>query len=294
MKRKNLFSFPLFFIAVLSLSFLFVNDCTALGTAVGTDITKDASVRANNPDTNYATSTDLYVGCEDGSTAYYRAYIDFNVTDLVNAYQLGIYDSQISLRLYGKLTTIFPLTYHLDIEVYRVTEDWNETDITWNNQPSHGANVTWKRIDGSTTDYQYLYFDISDDFLDVLVNGGEGFYGYMLSLSYGSGKNNILKFYSDENGSYEPSIFYGDTGDDESEESEEGTWVTDYILVFLFVGAPALLGGSATRSIQGFLFGACVGIGAGVMAGFIPYWFIFLMVLALLALIMNIGRGGRG
>lgn len=74
----------------------------------------------------------------------------------------------------------------------------------------------------------------------------------------------------------------------------------NFIILFLCVGAPALLLG-VMAGAPGFIGGAILGLGVGTLAGLLPFWFIFLVGLAVVVMIMfwrnkagDSGGGGSG
>lgn len=88
---------------------------------------KDAYVSKAAPNTNYGSVDNLRVQ----ASPYLRTYINFNITSVPhNGY--GITDSELCLYIYNDQGS-------QTISVHRVYSYWNESVITWNNQPCYNA-----------------------------------------------------------------------------------------------------------------------------------------------------------
>jgi len=93
---------------------------------------KDATMYEGLPDTNYFDSTLLWV---DGSAANEdtRSYLQFDVSGIPSTNVV----TEASLGLYYYANDAGPLAG--TVGAYRVTSSWDETLITWNNQPASAA-----------------------------------------------------------------------------------------------------------------------------------------------------------
>lgn len=290
MKNTKTLTFSLFLI-IASLV-VFTSDVKAVYYGEFGEPIKDTFVSSNLPSNNFGTQVSLHTGYNIG---YKRIFVEWNTTDA----ELGDY---VYMAFDGKFEQSIAYANYVNFYLYEIDEDWNETEITWSDQPDlrerfDTINAT---VHANSAEF-ILYLDITDSWNDFVGSSFADYYGYCVIME----KISDYSYFECDSreGVSSPYLYFSQfeldsdgnpIGTGSTSTSDTSEEMIDFIKVFLFVGAPALMGGSATRSIQGFLFGACVGIGAGVMAGFIPYWFLFLLVLALLALIMNIGRGGRG
>ena len=100
----------------------------------GYNAAEDSYVCEGAPSKNYGDSGSLYV--QSGSTAEVpgdaRTYLKFNLpvhpTQIINA----------TLKMYVRDASASGRTYVISL----VTEDWSESEITWNNQPATGTEKT--------------------------------------------------------------------------------------------------------------------------------------------------------
>lgn len=289
---KRLLLSPLFLVILLACSFVscFVGDAYgAVGAAV-CDVSEDTNPNSADPDATRNATTWMLTGYNVG---WWKILLKWNVSDLVEKYNYGIYNEKVNIRVYARmyLDQVLPI----GVEVYRITSDWSGNTATWNNQPDYSAsNISYLYIDGVyKSNLRFYYFDISVDFLDVLDDGGSGFYGYMLKgLNYDP---QCLQVDTIEAGSFEAAIFYGDYEETGEEEEDADTSIfMNFIVLFMIVGLPAVVlsmaGASSGWGLQGLLFGAFVGLGSGVMVGIIPFWFVFLITLFLVVFLYSIAR----
>jgi hypothetical protein len=87
----------------------------------------DAVIGSKNPATNWGNWIGLNVGEQDNEVDTGRSLIKFAVPPGITSASLVLYQwSENS----SNPTTLY---------VYQITQDWNETTVTWNNQPAIGA-----------------------------------------------------------------------------------------------------------------------------------------------------------
>jgi hypothetical protein len=101
---------------------------------------KDAVLPWHNPDENHATNTSLHVTAwtYSGIPTKTRVLLDFDFSDIPQ----GAVIQSALLNLYYNFTSDFnngQQSGNNEGAVYRVTESWNESTVTWNNQPSYTA-----------------------------------------------------------------------------------------------------------------------------------------------------------
>ncbi|NVM19585.1 MAG: DNRLRE domain-containing protein [Candidatus Lokiarchaeota archaeon] len=99
-------------------------------TTVETFPDRDTYVNSTAPDTNYGNEERFYVGATDESSPFFNAYFHFNFSDQPDTFEKA--------EVYIPFENVL---YPLDLEdVFLVcgliSNDWNETDVTWNNSPS--------------------------------------------------------------------------------------------------------------------------------------------------------------
>lgn len=105
-------------------------------------------------DTNYGSDPLIYSGYVYPS-ADRRAYIKFNLKTYDDF--LGSTIQSATLKLYKRILddSIFPFT----LAIFRVTNDWDETKLNWNNQPGNTGSYVSTVIFSSNSD-EYITFDV--------------------------------------------------------------------------------------------------------------------------------------
>lgn len=137
----------------------------------GVDEGKDSHVSSENPNDNYSSSIFPRVGSYlSDFWLIDRCYLQFDLGTLPT-------DAVIvaaSLKLYQYYTPNVVLEDHF-VDLHRVTNDWEEDTITWNNQPSFNPIAESTSFNDSDT-YTWLSWDITSllqDWLDgALPNHG--------------------------------------------------------------------------------------------------------------------------
>jgi len=146
----------------------------------------DAYVYEKYPSNNYGSETSIKVKSQSGSSKI--GYILFNLTIPSNS---QILDAK--LKIYNNVGG----TYSAEVCVYRVTESWNENDVTWNSRPALGEEYDCKTINSAG----WWVFDITD-LVQGWVNGSYENYGLALCSESSSEVQFYSKDYSDP--SYHP------------------------------------------------------------------------------------------
>jgi hypothetical protein len=153
---------------------------------------KDAWVNQGSPTTNYGNDTSIVVGTILGNNI--TSYIQFN-----NLTMSSISEAYLYLYKAGSIGG------GLQVELYRVTSDWNESNITWNNQPTRDGYRWDKKIMNANGWYSWNITDL----LKSWANGTYPNYGIYLNHSFptGGGTWNFTSYYSREyGGDYVPKI----------------------------------------------------------------------------------------
>lgn len=101
----------------------------------------DSFVQSYSPDANYGTNSDLQIG--KSSTAIIRSLIKFNISSIPASAVVS--SANLSLYLNG-----YEDALAFNVDVHRITADWNEGSVTWNSQPAHDASVITSSPVGGT------------------------------------------------------------------------------------------------------------------------------------------------
>ncbi|MHA2132012.1 MAG: CBM96 family carbohydrate-binding protein, partial [Promethearchaeota archaeon] len=94
---------------------------------------EDATINADNPDTNYGGFGELEVGYGNNTL---ESYIKFNL--------LGAPDNFLWVQIRIKITHVPETTF---LRIYQTTNNWGEYTITWNNAPSKEILIANGNID---------------------------------------------------------------------------------------------------------------------------------------------------
>jgi len=144
----------------------------------------DAFVLKNCSNTNYGSRADLIVG-RHVVNGRYQTYLKFNLSLLSGS----IIDSA-ALKLYKSGYS----TDTSNVNLYRITKDWDEETITWNNKPSNYSTV----ISSTSVKSGGIWYTwTGEEFKDLIqgwVDGTYDNYGMVLMTSYGGD----YEFYSKE------------------------------------------------------------------------------------------------
>ena len=119
----------------------------------------DTYVYAYDANGNYGSSSTLQVGRYNGDDQYERiAYLKFNLSSIPD----GAVIVSATLKLYDSSTA------SINIKVYRVTEDWSESDINWNNKPSFDESYAYASVNsgGSGSWFEADITELVEEWLD--------------------------------------------------------------------------------------------------------------------------------
>ena len=110
----------------------------------------DAEIQEGNPNNNYGGDASMQVG-KDGSGDDYNSLIKWNITDLKDTVIISAILSLYAGNIDGELQVI----------VYNTSNDWYESNVTYNNAPALiGAGMETYYID-SGDDLKYLNYTIT-------------------------------------------------------------------------------------------------------------------------------------
>ena len=167
--------------------------------------TDDAWVYQRLGSNNYGSDDGLFL-CDEYSEWYEqhrnrRTYVRFDLSSISSGVTINV----AKIRLYyfyyelndpsGKQT-----------DVHRVTESWDESTITWNNQPSYVSTATSSTNIPSS--YGWVEWDVTDD-VQGMVDGTYDNYGWCIKFhteSLSSGYS-LVEFYSKEYDGYDPELY---------------------------------------------------------------------------------------
>lgn len=229
MKLKTKSLIILFFSILILTSIFFISNVNAYFGAVVLETDKDTYIESGSEaDSNFNSMSYISTGYPYHIT---KALIGFNITGLIEAYQYGYFDNDVHLRFYYRSMTSGGTVF--DWRIYRITEDWNVSTVTWNTAPNITSllyNYTITKTEIWST-YEYCYLDIHDDFQQVLEENVD-FYGYMIYCS-GFTSNWQVQWNNEESETYMGTIVYG--YDEDEEEEEEEYEVTASLMVDFFM-----------------------------------------------------------
>lgn len=124
-----------------------------------------------NPTTNYGSQTTVDLLCRNGSDIYSYGYFGFNISNLNKGLITKVeFEFEVDNLSYSPCT----------MYIYRVTESWDESTLTWNNRPSYDSSeVKTVTITGAVTfkvDITDLFEDeTSDSFFSVVAHATVGY-----------------------------------------------------------------------------------------------------------------------
>jgi hypothetical protein len=157
--------------------------------------TDDAEVSHISPNTNLGGV--IYIDCRyDISGAWgNNGLLKFDISDIPS------YAIINSATFYIYYVTWFDSNPGgTPLNLYRITSNWNEGTVTWNNQPGHyGSSTDISNVPSSTG--SWMSYDVTDDVEDF-VDGTYSNYGWKF-IDETSG-NAQIRFYGKENGAYIP------------------------------------------------------------------------------------------
>ena len=113
--------------------------------------TDTAYIFLDGPDSNYGSSTEMYVKMADSSTRH--ALLKFDLPSLAGGEI--IYEANLWVHL---VSTSSPTAMHL----HRVTDSWSEATVTWNNTNADYDAQVYSTVPGQTAHGQWLRFNITD------------------------------------------------------------------------------------------------------------------------------------
>lgn len=163
---------------------------------------KDASIQNINPNQNFGNNID-FIACawtNNGSLSIMRSFIDFDFSSIPS--NATILDATLSLYHYTSASNVGHSTLSGSNACYlqRITSNWDEMTITWNNQPSTTVQnqITIPESNFDTQDYPNI--NITTLIQDIINNPSSSFgmmmilqdENYYRSLLFSSSNNNDI------------------------------------------------------------------------------------------------------
>ena len=149
---------------------------------------KDAYVNDATADTNSGNDVDLIAGSK--TIGICRSYFQFDLNSLPD--DAVILNAWLGVYYYYRITPV-----STSIGAYLVTDEWSETNITWNNQPSFSKPSEYSNLVDASPTYSFLYWYI-DDIARGWWDGSIPNYGVMLRAVSESSYDSWKIFYSSD------------------------------------------------------------------------------------------------
>jgi len=150
---------------------------------------KDAYVTEKYPDNNFGNSTALHVGYYSSLHSKYLSYLYFDM-DFFLPTNAVVTSAFLRLHQYD-----FTGTETIPIDLYRVTSDWEESNITWNNQPDSSSDVEYT-TNVSSSSGTWSSWSIRD-LVKAWLDGSNVNYGILLK-SVNEPATNMASFVSSD------------------------------------------------------------------------------------------------
>ena len=155
----------------------------------------DAYVWKYYPDDNFGSDDKLYI--DDGSNFTRRIFICFDLSSIPSG--STILSAKIRLYYYGGDQT------GRQVNVHRVLASWNESSITWNNQPSFDSTPSTSI--NMPSSYGWVEFDVTED-VQKMFNGEIPNYGWCIKFNTENvSDSSTYYFYSRERSSDIPELY---------------------------------------------------------------------------------------
>ncbi len=173
------------------------------------DYIDDTYVREGTSSTYYYSSADLYIGYSP-SYQRTRAYVKLNELPEIPQSSVIV---EATLRLFrhtdlDRDNSFTGTADELYLAAYKVTEEWEENELTWNNQPDVGSEVLDYNIASESAVGSYYHWDITSAVQGWYSNNNTN-YGITIQPVYeytGTGTYAQAGFYSADYTGIHPSV----------------------------------------------------------------------------------------
>jgi len=137
-------------------------------------IDNDSYVWESNPNTNYGSDTSMYT--YSTSTICRRSLVMCNLSTLVSINNATITNAFLRVFCNGQMEAGGYPNTHFNF-AHRITQMWNQSAVTWNNQPNHDATETDViQVLGA---YSWAIWDVTSD-VQSFVNSTNINYGWKI------------------------------------------------------------------------------------------------------------------
>ncbi|MCD4824315.1 MAG: DNRLRE domain-containing protein [Phycisphaerae bacterium] len=152
---------------------------------------KDTYSRGDTPDTNYGDSSGLKL-MDYGISYRYRSFIQFDLSGIPAGQTID--SVTLSLYKYGHYGTVV-----VDATLYQITESWDESTLTYNDEPSYGSTAIASRsMTGGETNGWKTWEDTNlTSLVQDWYDGTTTNYGLVLRVQTNIGNSNIAFYSSD-------------------------------------------------------------------------------------------------
>ncbi len=179
--------------------------------------TDDTFIEKYYPDENHGSLNFFKVGWSSYGNYDYDSLLKFDLSSITS-------DKKVFAKLYLYYYDYYERGYEVDFNIYRVTSDWDEDNVTWNKQPSK-VTISTDTLIVPWYPGVWLEFDVTED-VQGFIEGIYNNYGWLISDNdYCSSTERWIQFFSKENGNFtpylvvkEPATIYVD------DDNIEGPW----------------------------------------------------------------------
>lgn len=165
--------------------------------------TEDTMIEQYSPNTNFGSSSAMYVNNQDG---YWG--LPFHERDALVRFDLSSLPSGATICSARLFLYYFQWKHNKpkgrNLTCYRITSEWEESEVTWDKRPALAAEATGGSIVPSSADW--MDWDVTGDVQDF-VDGKESNYGWQIMDEKHWGKNNDIpqtRFRTREYGTFVP------------------------------------------------------------------------------------------
>ncbi len=162
--------------------------------------TADATVLQGYPSLNAGTTTDMWAGYDgsDTNAKIVRSLIKCSIASLPSNATI----TKATLKVYLVTSWDFPNSSRT-ITAYRITSNWSESSVTWNNSPGYGNAYGSRSIVHG--DWGWYEFDVTN-LVKAWYDGTYTNYGIMLRGPEVSGYNASWRGFGTRESSYRPQL----------------------------------------------------------------------------------------
>jgi hypothetical protein len=162
--------------------------------------TDDATIKQDNPDSNSGTDGSIVLRSQDfleldGLIKFNLSTVPSNATIQYASLQLYYYD-YFSENPGGHKVNLF-----------RITSDWNEENVTWNTRPSYITEPSSFAIMPATIN-DWVFWNVTGDVL-MFYNSGTPNYGWRLMETSWNNYYETVYFYSKDHSEHHPLLIIG-------------------------------------------------------------------------------------